>query len=274
MRPINKEKIIKEGTMREKIKLYFTHLALINTVEDHQREDIKPLLTDKDIQAIYTKIKEPRDIKYYDTLRRYTKVFIMIKPKITSYKYQILNKSNEMRFFISMKKREQAIERKAIEDKEQYIKNMLRGLNEIINNEAVNRLSTFLDENKAEKINYEKKAKKQDKELLEKIKIYVAEINDLINQSKGDFEESRYLINKKLPLQPYKEFIAKEEKIIKNIIKIIKEDFIEGNFKEIRINTPTNPEDINGEFYIYSWEDIEIELNENNLYYYNRLAYD
>ena len=87
------ERIIKQGSMKQKIKLYFTDLAYFNTVgiysssfveagDTTRLETPNKILTDKEKDIIYQSIKEPKDIKYYENLRIWNKAFLMFKPNI------------------------------------------------------------------------------------------------------------------------------------------------------------------------------------------------
>ena len=287
MRPINKEKIIKEGTMREKIKLYFTHIALGNVWLEK-----KPLLTEPEIMAIYTKIKEPKDIKYYDTLRRFSNLFIqMLKPAIIRNRYdlekqlyylsntiaqvEIKNQTNLLRL------QEQKIT--LMEQSERLIKSLqnyqdlnaelnLRNFTEqiIYYNETGKKIGDEIyklqkeiaEGNKTEKV-----------ELNKKIVVFVKEVNQLIDTTKSYLEEYKLYVKKLLPLQVYKEFIQKEEIIAIHTIENIKE-IIEKYLNENKIYPPTKPEDKNGKFYIYSWNDVQVDIEEKELEFYKRLAYE
>ena len=287
MRPINKEKIIKEGTMREKIKLYFTHIALGNVWLEK-----KPLLTEPEIMAIYTKIKEPKDIKYYDTLRRFSNLFIqMLKPAIIRNRYdlekqlyylsntiaqvEIKNQTNLLRL--------QEQKMTLMEQSERLIKSLqnyqdlnaelnLRNFTEqiIYYNETGKKIGDEIyklqkeiaEGNKTEKV-----------ELNKKIVVFVKEVNQLIDTTKTYLEEYKLYVKKLLPLQVYKEFIQKEEIIAIHTIENIKE-IIEKYLNEKDIYPPTKPEDKNGKFYIYSWDDVEVDIEEKELEFYKRLAYE
>ena len=96
MRKTDIERIIKQGSTRQKIKLYFTDVAYFNTKGmaqaelkgsgDNLRLELKDkILTDKERDLIFNSIKEPKDIKYWEELRTWNKAFLMFKPTITTY---------------------------------------------------------------------------------------------------------------------------------------------------------------------------------------------
>ena len=96
MKKTDIERIIKQGSMKQKIKLYFTDLAYFNTVGIYSSsfvdagditrlETPNKILTDKEKDIIYQSIKEPKDIKYYENLRIWNKAFLMFKPHISLF---------------------------------------------------------------------------------------------------------------------------------------------------------------------------------------------
>ena len=290
MRPINKEKILKEGTMREKIKLYFTHIALGNIWGEK-----KPLLTEPEIMAIYTKIKEPKDIKYYDTLRRFSNLFIqMLKPAIIRNRYdlekqlyylsntitqvEIKNKTNllrlqeqKMRLMRLMMEREKLL--KSLQNYQDLNAelNLVNFTEQIkYDNETGIKIEAEIKKLYEEIVGGNKIAKV---ELNKKIVVFVKEVNQLIDTTKSYLEEYKLYVKKLLPLPVYKEFIQKEETIAIHTIENIKE-IIEEYLNEKDIYPPTKPEDKNGKFYIYSWDDVEVDIEEKELEFYKRLAYE
>jgi len=76
--------ILNAGSMRDKIKLYFTDVAYFNikgihTLESTPSKDINRvdyLLSDTERDSIYNSIKEKKDIRYYESLRIANTVFV------------------------------------------------------------------------------------------------------------------------------------------------------------------------------------------------------
>jgi hypothetical protein len=103
MRKIDIEKIIKQGSTKQKIKLYFTDIALFNTVipteqlkaeikdaEDILTKDHKEfLLTNKERDLIFNSIKDKKDVAYYERLRVFNRGFLMFKPIIKENRNRI-----------------------------------------------------------------------------------------------------------------------------------------------------------------------------------------
>ena len=76
------QKILREGSFKQKVKLYFTDIALFNLSYSTE----KTILTDKERQIIVDSLKAPKELEYYNNLRTYNKAFLLYKPHITSYK--------------------------------------------------------------------------------------------------------------------------------------------------------------------------------------------
>jgi len=287
MKTYNKDKILKEGSMREKIKLYFTHIARGNVMEER-----KPLLTQEEIMAIYTKIKEPKDIKYYDTLRRYSNLFIqMLKPEIIKNRYNLEKQLYYLSNMIATaenasKTRLKILQQIRINQVEAY-KDLLDKLHKYqdldaeMNSEVIKQAIRESQEMQV-KINkeivkteteIEKSNTKQAVELDKAIKGCVKEVNEIIDRAKTYLEEYSLYVKKLLPLPIYKEFIQKEEIIAIHTIGNIRE-IVEKYLNENSIYPPTEPEQKNGVYYIYSWDDLQVDIDERELDFYKQLAYE
>ena len=86
------ERIIKGGSVRQKIKLYMTDIALVNIDWNNLDYEIKgkelnikgtKLLSDKERELLWSSIKEPKDVKYYNDLRTWNGAFLMFKEKFS-----------------------------------------------------------------------------------------------------------------------------------------------------------------------------------------------
>lgn len=252
MRNYNKEKILLEGSMKEKIKLYFIHIAETNISGEN-------LLTQDEINAIYFNIEAPQDVRYYANLRRYNKTFLVLTPRLQALKNNLLKKIAEMLLLVS--KLELIV---AQENSFNTITTLiLKNLNEEQKEERMNKFDII------------RKKLKQDKtELLREernIQSTMESINESIRHTKKVIEQMKYLLNKKLRLPPYKDYINNEEKDTKENIEKAKK-LIEKHLKGRDIEPPTSPEHTNGAYYIYNWEEIEIEIDLKDLDLYMKLA--
>lgn len=90
------ERILKQGSVKQKIKLYMTDIALLNidpnnldyeiTGEEGNRDiNIKGtnLLSAKERELLWSSIKEPKDVKYYNEMRTWNQAFSMFKEKFS-----------------------------------------------------------------------------------------------------------------------------------------------------------------------------------------------
>ena len=286
----NKEKILKEGTMREKIKLYFTHIALLNIYEIKE-----PLLSQEEIMFIYNDIKESKDIKYYDTLRRYSMLFEqMLKPQIEKKRSEL--EKNQYQLSTLIAEIMLNMENKMMELNKLKI-NMELELNKLMNNllalyktaQTYSKVGKLLPKSIIKEIeNYEDKLNKAEgkkKDLRwrvedvekgkpnKRIRSLVEDINNQIDTTKTYLEEYKLYVNKLLPLPVYREFLQKEEKMAKETVLIIRER-VQMYLRISEIELPTKPEDENGAFYVLSWDDLQIDTDEKDLDYYKRLAYE
>lgn len=87
------ERIIKGGSVRQKIKLYMTDIALVNVDWNNLDYEIKgkelnikgtKLLSEKERELLWSSIKDPKDIKYYNDLRTWNGAFLIFKEKFST----------------------------------------------------------------------------------------------------------------------------------------------------------------------------------------------
>lgn len=92
MKKTDIERIIKQGSVRQKIKLYMTDIALLNVDWDNLDYEIKgkdvnikgtKLLSEKERELLWSSIKDPKDVKYYNDLRTWNGAFIMFKDRFS-----------------------------------------------------------------------------------------------------------------------------------------------------------------------------------------------
>jgi hypothetical protein len=84
------DKTISKGSVKQKIKLYLTDLALLNVDSNNLDYEIKgkevnikreQLLTPKERDQLFKSIKEPKDIKYYNELKVWFSSFLFFKER-------------------------------------------------------------------------------------------------------------------------------------------------------------------------------------------------
>ena len=279
MRKTDIERVIKQGSIKQKIKLYFTDVAYFNTVGiktaqikgsgDSLRLETKDrILTDKERDLIFNSIKEPKDIRYWEELRTWNKAFLMFKPTITTYtknfdyltaqlsKYTVVN--------LLHKGYEDAINDilEGVEDKK---------LREKLVETALNSLNMF------DAIRYQEEGflpfiKIPEANINGKVWLLVEVLNEKIKEAKEYIKGIESFLNKFLPLQPYKQFLREEEDKIKANIQECRE-LVEAFTLGRTIETPldkaievTPGSELPDErFNILRWEDVEVEVMDEDI---------
>ena len=279
MRKTDIERIIKQGSTRQKIKLYFTDVAYFNTKGmaqaelkgsgDNLRLDLKDkILTDKERDLIFNSIKEPKDIKYWEELRTWNRAFLMFKPTITTY-----TKNFD---YLTAQLSKYATERLLHKGYE-------NGINDILEVVEDEKLRETLVETALKSLNMFDAIRYQEEGFLPFIEIPEANIdgkvllvieilNEKIKEAKEYIEAIRIFLNKNLPLQPYKEFLKEAEDKIKGEVEECR-GFIEAFTVGRTIETPLDKaievtpglELPDERFNILRWEDVEVEVEDEDI---------
>ena len=279
MRKTDIERIIKQGSTRQKIKLYFTDVAYFNTKGmaqaelkgsgDNLRLELKDkILTDKERDLIFNSIKEPKDIKYWEELRTWNRAFLMFKPTITTY-----TKNFD---YLTAQLSKYATERLLHKGYE-------NGINDILEVVEDEKLRETLVETALKSLNMFDAIRYQEEGFLPFIEIPEANIdgkvllvieilNEKIKEAKEYIEAIRTFLNKYLPLQPYKEFLKEAEDKIKGEVEECR-GFIEDITVGRTIETPLDKaievtpglELPDEGFNILRWEDVEVEVEDEDI---------
>ena len=279
MRKTDIERIIKQGSTRQKIKLYFTDVAYFNTKGmaqaelkgsgDNLRLDLKDkILTDKERDLIFNSIKEPKDIKYWEELRTWNRAFLMFKPTITTYTKNFDYLTAQLSKYATERLLHKLYE---------------NGINDILEVVEDEKLRETLVETALKSLNMFDAIRYQEEGFLPFIEIPEANIdgkvllvieilNEKIKEAKEYIEAIRIFLNKNLPLQPYKEFLKEAEDKIKGEVEECR-GFIEAFTLGRTIETPLDkaievtpgselPDEI---FNILRWEDVEVEVEDEDI---------
>jgi hypothetical protein len=265
------ERIIKQGSMKQKIKLYFTDLAYFNTVGinsssiveegDTTRLDTPDqILTAKEKDIIYQSIKEPKDIKYYENLRSWNKAFLMFKPNITLFTKdlsyltaQISEKTGIALMCIAMEETiNDLLEEVEVDKKlrEKLVKKALESLEE----KSI-RAERYQEEGYLPFIQI------SEDNMRDAVLDLVEILNKKIKVAKEYIKTLEAFLNKNLPLQPYRDFLRKEEESIKANIGECRR-FIDVYFLGIAIKD--NVENLE-RFKILTWEEVEVEVVDEDI---------
>ena len=279
MRKTDIERIIKQGSARQKIKLYFTDVAYFNTKGKAQAE-LKgsgdslrlerkdKILTDKERDLIFNSIKEPKDIKYWEELRTWNRAFLMFKPTITTYTKNFDYLTAQLSKYAVVR-----LLHKGYEDSINDILEVVEDekLRETLVETALKSLNMF------DAIRYQEEGFLPFIEIPEanmdgKVWLLIKILNKKIKEAKEYIEGIRTFLNKKLPLQPYKEFLKKAEDKIKGEIEECRghiEDFTLGRTIETpldkAIEVTPGLELPDERFSILRWEDVEVDVTDEEI---------
>jgi hypothetical protein len=204
MKKTDIERILKQGSVRQKIKLYMTDSALFNvelhTFNIEAKEDeglsIKsPLLTDTERDFLWRSIKEPKDIKYYEKLRTLNSVFLYFKDKLSIENIKL----GAAMFFLHSYVSEYTANAKNAE----VINDLLELYPDKKSKEAAHKLALEKTKDWRGKVYQEINFPKY---------IEIA-VNKNAKIAKEYITMFKLILSKELPIQPYKDWVKKEEDI-------------------------------------------------------------
>lgn len=279
MRKTDIERIIKQGSTRQKIKLYFTDVAYFNTKgmaqaefkgsgDSLRLEEKDKILTDKERDIIFNSIKEPNDIKYWEELRTWNKAFLMFKPTISTYSKNFDYLTAQLSKYTTERLLHKIYEN-GINDILEVVED--EKLREKLVETALNSLNMF------DAIRYQEEGFLPFIEIPEaningKVWLLIEVLNEKIKEAKEYIKGIRTFLNKQLPLQPYKEFLNEAEDKIKAKIEECRElikAFTLGRTIETTLDkaievTPGSelPDE---KFNILRWEDVEAEVTDEDI---------
>lgn len=278
MKQTDIERIIKQGSVKQKIKLYFTDVAYFNitginnsNIEGSHLKTKDQVLTDKERDLIFNSVKDPKDIKYWGELRTWNRAFLMFKPTISNHRYNFKYLTAQLSKYVVINL---------------LHKNYEEAINDILDVVEDKKLREIMVKKALESLEVVKAKRYQEKGFLPFIEIretntetntreLVELINEKIKEAKEFIEAIKQFLNKQLPLQPYKQFVKEEEEMIKAELKECRE-LIESFFllpeglqpdqdKDfIEIAEKLNLPDIL-RYKIDLWEDIEVEITEEDI---------
>lgn len=278
MRKTDIERIIKQGSTRQKIKLYFTDVAYFNTKGmaqaelkgsgDNLRLELKDkILTDKERDLIFNSIKEPKDIKYWEELRTWNRAFLMFKPTITTYTKNFGYLTAQLSKYTVVR-----LLHKGYEDS-------INDILEVVEDEKLREklVETALKSlNKFDAIRYQEEGFlpfiKIPEANIDKVWLVIEVLNEKIKEAKEYIEGIRVFLNKQLPLQPYKEFLKEAEDKIKGEVEECR-GLIEAFTLGRTIETPLDKaievtpglELPDERLSILRWEDVEVEVTDEDI---------
>lgn len=279
MKKTDIERIIKQGSTKQKIKLYFTDIAHFNTLgqftakikgsgENTTLERPNKILTDKERDIIFNSIKEAKDIKYWEELRSWNKAFLMFKPTITTY-----SKNFD---YLTAQISKYAVVRLLHKGYEDSINDILevvedKKLREKLVKTALKSLKKF-DANRYQEEGFLPFIEIPEANINGKVWLLIAILNEKIKEAKEYIKGIETFLNKSLPLQPYKQFLKEEEDKIKANIQECRgfiEAFTLGKTVETAmdkaIEVSTGSEVPDERFNILRWEDVAVEVTDEDI---------
>jgi hypothetical protein len=291
MKQTDIERIIKQGSIRQKIKLFFTDVAHFNTAgqytaevtEEGELEVKDTILTPRERNLIYSSVKEPKDIKYYSELRLNNKAFILFMPRLQARVNRLMYLKALLRGYTNIANINTIYEG-AINDMLDKVADSKQ--RELLLGTLIDSLDTY----KAER--YQEKGFKPFIVIPNSNKKEVEDVVKAINKTALDVKEFtetlKEFLKDALPLQPYKEFLKTEEdkakaelwdciKHIKGYSSAVSEGHIPGAVekftKEYKDKYQSEPSvmdvilgvDIPQELKIKGWDEIEVEVLDEDL---------
>lgn len=261
MKKTDIERIIKQGSTKQKIKLYFTDVAYFNTKNMDQVDNI---LTSKEREIIFNSIKDSKDIKYWEELRIWNKAFMMFKPNVTTYtkNFDYLTATLSTYIIVNLLHKE--------------YENTINDILEVVEDKKLREKLVETTLKSLQKFNGQKYQKNFISPLIkipeENMEFIIQNINEEIKVAKEYIAGIKIFTYKYLPLQPYKEFLIKAENKIKEEIEFCRkliEDFIERKKTETLIGKVikvTKGLELPDErFTITRWEDVEVDITDEDI---------
>lgn len=240
------ERIIKGGSIKQKIKLYMTDTALFNL--SYTRDNA--ILTDKERDLIWKSIKEPKDVKYYEELRTWNRAFTIFKEHLASFYKRV--------YFLRVQCDNKARVYYLHSFYEEVINDLIeqapdKKTREILLKTAIEKTKEYNGKKYQEK-GFEAWLNITDSSKLSELALIIEMTAEEIVTIKTFFYNMKQFLSKNLPIRPYIDYVNNYEKdIIKDIDKILA---IQEAFKD------TLP---NGMIKLIPYKDIVIEVNDEDI---------
>lgn len=280
MKQTDIERIIKQGSPKQKIKLYFTDIAHFNTVgiktaqikgsgDTATLDRPEKILTDRERDLIFNSIKEPKDIKYWEELRTWNKAFLMFKPTITTCAKNFDYLTSQLSKYTVVRLLHKSYE-DAINDILEVVEE--KKLRETLVKTALESLKHF-DAKKYQEKGFLPFIEIPEANINSKVWLLVEVLNEKIKEAKEYIKGIETFLNKQLPLQPYKQFLREEEDKIKANIqecRTLIEAFTLGRTvendldKAIEVKTEEELQD-EERYKLLNWDEVEVEVTDEDI---------
>ena len=222
------ERVIRDGSVKQKIKLYMTDIALCNITDfEHLNYNIPEggginitgtkLLSNKERDLLWGSIKDPKDIEYYEGLRTWNKAFLLFKDRLIIINTKIL----ASRIYIYG----QLQEYNAHSLNEEVINDLLQLYPDKKSREKAFNKALELTKDwggiKYQEEGYPPYITIDENGYFKSMGKAVSSLNKLSKDAKLYIDTFKRILSKLLPLQPYKDWVMDEEKKLKNTLQEI-----------------------------------------------------
>jgi hypothetical protein len=217
------DEIIEEGTVREKILLYFEDMALRNVDVSSVVFNGKVIRSTGFLDAeqsylIVNSVKAPKDLKYYNQLRHYDSLFnhfiLKYKNVVTLLRCSYLIIQGENKKLIESLKQDELLT-----ELRENLKEL--NLSELYPEEDTKHLAIDVILKIVQKVTTKDRQPKLYTIYWKAIQPEVYFAIDLIEDSKLYIKMFKRILNKDLPIKAYREWVKAEEKGLINLIEII-----------------------------------------------------
>jgi hypothetical protein len=249
------EQIIEEGTVREKILLYFEDMALRNVEVSSVAINNKSIRTGGFLDAeqehlIVSSVKAPKDLKYYNQLRHYDSLFnhfiLKYKNGVTLLRCSFLIIEGENKKLTEAIKQDEVFNELAKTIKE-------LNLSEIYKDDESRAIAIDVILRVVSKITSRERKPKLYEYYWKVIQPEVYFAIDVIEDCKLYIKMFKRILSKDLPIKPYREWVKAEETGLKNLIECI---------YSLTTALDNKPEDFP---VILRYEEVDIDLTEEDV---------
>ena len=250
--------ILKQGSVKQKIKLYMTDIALSNVHISHLNAELKEgnlivkgtkLLSNTEKNLLWSSIKTPKDIKYYNELRLYNAAFLHFKDKfsIDLMKVQAL-------YYLISRINETGIKREQTQELVNDILDLIpdKQTREKVFKKALEHTKDYGGREYQKETGFSNYLEVDSFIFWDEVK---HSVELAIANAKGCKEYIlmfKNILDNKLPLKPYKEWLQAQEKHLAQLIELI--------------HTLTTCEDAPPDFpKIELYQEIKVEITEEDI---------
>ena len=228
MRRNDIQRVLKSGSVRQKIKLYLTDIALLQVDLNNLDYDTKggglnikgtTLLSSKERDLLWESIKEPKDIRYYNDLLKWNKSFLFWKDKL-SLNIAKLQSCHHLIYIEYKEDIERHKGRDLVNDLLDLYpdeKSRKAALKHALKETKRDGGKVYQEEGYPQYLDFEPSMR------WDEIKRYTEMARQYSTYCKSLIDMNKIILSKKLPLQPYRDWNKAQEKRLKKTIEAIRD---------------------------------------------------